>query len=212
MNTTNTKPTMFNTDVEYIEAETAWAKARCARITAERRLAESQKDYRRGTLGRKPNTETSEHQRQLPALWEKEHDLRENIDARIAVTTASGKILGIDVLVELHGLDAVGRTTLLMATLAGLSEELEDLFDAVAPAGFSSLMTPEHVWNFMELEFADRIPARQPFNPTAALLRESLVTIQFGHTITPRDVRCGHIEITQKCFDAVLGLEPTTMA
>ena len=197
----------FKNDVEYIEAEFHHVRARCARLAVERQIAEHAAEPTTHTVGLKTSTRAVELERQLGLLRETEDTLRADTDDRIAATTVSGKVLGIDGLVASLGLDRHERTVLLVTVLSALQEDTDDALGQVAPRGFCVQATaPETIWMFMGLDFAQRVNARSGFAPTAPLMREGILTISTGQTTTPRDLRTATLEVTQKGFDAVLGL------
>ena len=76
----------FKNDIEYIEAESAWVRARCARLDLERRAAEKLQDARREAIGTKPPTVVRECQRRLETLHATERNLRLEFDPRRAAT------------------------------------------------------------------------------------------------------------------------------
>lgn len=196
----------FANDIDYIEAEAAVVVAKSARIEAEH-LDEVREDRRRDTIGDKPSTANKERERKAVILKESEDRKRADLDARIEATKAAGKVLGIDALCVQYHLGAVERTTVLLSVMAALDEYLESAMGKTAPGTFCARLSPEIVWAYMQLTFAQRIEeGRQAFVATSPLLKNGLITLTMGRDATPYDLRSAGIGITQAAFDAVLGL------
>jgi hypothetical protein len=196
----------FKNDIEYIEAESAWVRARCARLDHERRVAEKLRDVRRETIGTKPPTVVREYQRRLEAFHETERNLRVELDFRLAATRTGGMALGLDTHAGDHGLGEVERVALLLSTLAALSDGDEDEIAKAGRTNFHGRGGPEVVWDFMGLSFADRIAARQVFLPTAPLVADGLLVLTVGNSDGPRELRCAYMDVTTTAFDTMLGL------
>lgn len=196
----------FKNDIEYIEAESVWVRARCARLDVERRVAEKLQDVRRETIGTKPATVVREYQRQLASLHETERNLRVGLDSRLAATRACGTVLGLDALCIEHSFGDVERVALLLGILAALSEGDEDEIAKAGPTNFRGRGGPEVVWDFMGLSFAQRVAARQVFLPTAPLLANGLMVLTVGHSDGPRELRCAYMDVTTTAFETTLGL------
>ena len=209
MTDTNAKIVEPLNDVEYLELEAKFLVAKAARAEAERGQAEGKTQTRRDTIGVKPTTASKDMERRIAALRDAEDQLRHQIDQRVAVTTATGKTLGIDALVTEFKLNAVERTAILLSTLVCLGQKYEDAINRVAEPAFSRSLSPQGLWSYLGLGFAERIAARACFQPTSPLLKHGLVTLTMGHSATPYELRECDIGITQMAFDRVLGLPAT---
>ncbi len=196
----------FKNDIEYIEAESAWVRARCARLDLERRAAEKLQDVRRETIGTKPPTVVREYQRRMETLHATERNLRVELDFRLAATRTGGMALGLDTLAGDHGLGEVERVALLLSTLAALSDGDEDEIAKAGRTNFHGRGGPEVVWDFMGLSFAERIAARQVFLPTAPLVADGLMVLTVGSSDGPRELRCSYMDVTTTAFETILGL------
>lgn len=196
----------FKNDIEYIEAESAWVRARCARLDLERRAAEKLQDVLRETIGTKPPTVVREYQRRLETLHATERNLRIELDFRLAATRTGGTALGLDALAGDHGLGEVERVALLLSTLAALSDGDEDEIARAGRTNFHGRGGPEVVWDFMGLSFAERITARQVFLPTAPLVADGLMVLTVGSSDGPRELRCSYMDVTTTAFETILGL------
>jgi hypothetical protein len=196
----------FPTDVHYLEAAAAHVVAKAARIAAEARW-EPRETGHTDTVGKQPSTYSKETDRRIVVLRAAEEQAKQELDAGLAVTQSAGIILGIDRVTKHYSLTEQERTTLLLATLAALAEELETAICSIGPASFGPQLAPEVVWVFMEYDFEQQVvEGRKAFLPTGSLLVHDLISLTIGRTATPSSVRSATIMVTQKGFDAVVGI------
>jgi len=197
----------FLNDIEYLESEVSWVRARCKRIEAERRLGEAEADQEaRGVIGSSTKTSGKELRRRLPTLRQAENELRNQIDARLAANRDRGPELGIEHLRLCHGLSEFERLLLLLAGVVALGTS-DDVLEGVNLRGFyGGSLSPATLWQFAELPLAGCIKSRLAFLPTAPLLACGLITLDIGVVSTPANLPTAHVEITASAFAAVLGI------
>lgn len=208
MTTKKSKPVPFHNDISYIEAESGWVRARCNRLKVEQEAAIAAAEPSRHAVGVRKTTASTDLERRLAAAKEAEDAFRAEVDSRMVATMdAGGHLLAIDDIVAKQGLDTQERTILLLTVLSALDESIEDTLNVIGTRGYCGQPTPEIVWLFMGLGFQYRIEARTAYLPTSRLVKAGLLTLTSGKTLTPRDLRYCNLEVTQKGFDAVLGLD-----
>ena len=210
MNTMTTKSTQhaepFADDVAYIADEGSLLLARAERMDLDRKMADAKEDNRRDTVGRRKSTHSSELQRQWSGAVEAEEKVRNDLERRIAATVASGKVLGLEALCRKYDLNAFERTVLVLAALVALDGKYETALGNVAHETFGSDVSPQAVWAYLEMDMAARIASRSAFSPSSALLKHGLVTMTWGRSASPYDLRSATVQIRQRAFDLIVGL------
>ena len=187
-------------DVAYFEAEGSLLLARAARMDIERRLSDAREDGRRDTVGRRKSTHSTELDRQWTTAVEAEERARTEAERRTATT------LGINALCEKYDLSPFERTVLVLAVLAALDVKYESAMGTIGHGSFASDPSPETLWRFMDMDLTARIASRVAFSPSAALLKHGLITMTWGQSATPCDLRGAPIHVRQRAFDVMLGL------
>jgi len=202
-----TTPQPFSSDLDYLEHEFGWIRAKAQRIAAERAAKEPNEDFRKQHVGETRMTGTLDAARRVPALKKAEEDARADIDHRLAASRAAGRILGLDALCTEHSLSAFERVVLLLGTLAAIGEKFGNFLDGVGRSGYwGGNLTPDVLWDFCESGLAERIESRKSFLPTAALIKNGLVCLQIGPTTTPANLATAYVEITSKAFAKIVGV------
>ena len=193
--------TTTNENIAFIEASGILLEARAARMEIERRLADSREETRRDTVGRRKSTHSTELDRQWTAAVEAEERARTDVERLTASTT-----LGINILAEKHGLNSLEKCVLTLCVLAALDNKYETAMGTIGHGSFSSDPSPETIWRFLDMDLAARIASRVVFSPSSALLKHGLITMTWGRSATPADLRCAHLQVRQRAFDLILGL------
>lgn len=193
--------TKTNENIAYIEAEGALLLARAARIDIERQLADAREETRRDTVGRRKSTHSTELDRQWTATVEAEERARTDVERLTACTT-----LGINALATKHDMNSLERCVLTLCVLAALDNKYETAMGTIGHGSFASDPSPETVWRFLDMDFAARIASRVAFAPSSALLKHGLITMTWGRSATPADLRCAHLQVRSGAFSTMLGL------
>lgn len=196
----------FANDVAYIAAEGAVLLARAARMDLDRRMADAKEDGRCDTIGRRKSTHASELERQWSAAVEAEEKARNDLEGRIAATVACGKVSGLEALCRKYDLNTFERTVLVLAALVALESKYETALGNVAHENFGSDVSPQAVWAYLEMDMAARIASRSAFAPSSSLLKHGLVTMTWGRSASPYDLRSATVQIRQQAFDLIVGL------
>ncbi len=200
-----TKP--YEGNLAYLEAELQWIEARCQRLGAQRKLAES--GVRAQAESSPFSSGVPESPRQLSTRLKRhradETRLREEIDARLVATRAAGEAPALDRFCALYRLDDFERTLLLLAIAPAFSRGFDDLYAVLTREEFSAGgPTVEAAFNFMEFGFADRILRRKVFGKTAALYSNDLMATM-GAMNGPEDLLQATVRVSARTFSFLLG-------
>jgi hypothetical protein len=190
----------FVADVAYIVAEGALLLARADRMEIERRLADAQEDGRRDTVGRRKSTHSTELDRQWTTAVETEERARTHVERLTAIPS-----LGINILAEKYGLNDLEKCVLTHCVLAALDNKYETAMGTIGHGSFASDPSPETIWRYLDMDPAARIASRVAFAPSSALLKHGLITMTWGRSATPADLRCALLQVRQRAFNLILG-------
>lgn len=209
---TTTPPQPFSNDAEYIDAELAHLKVRCAHISAEKsaevaRRQEDENDVHAHRPGRTPSREAKCRSLELER---EEERLRAEIDGRLAIhrTDGSRPKLGLDTLCEQGHLNDHERLILLAAAMSGVSQKLADdvlgelvsFYGALTVTDIISILEPQSV--------ADWLQYRHIFRPDASLRANGLIVLGAPHGAVGPDTLMGlDVRLTLPTF-AVLAGDP----
>ncbi|MBT3224009.1 MAG: ATP-binding protein, partial [Proteobacteria bacterium] len=197
------RPPRFESDLDYLESEVKWLKARIQRIAARRGLDEALGK----TLPQHPGMEipsADKARRRLVQAQRKESSLRREIDARLTSGRRARKPTALDRICKLYGLDTNARTVLLLACATGFSRQFEKYFGLLLEDNFG-ILTPEVAFAFLELSFADRIRYRAMFRKDAPLVANELLFVDAGTQRGPEDLLDTHLRIHARTFSYLVG-------
>lgn len=196
------RATPFTNDLEYIELELEWIKARCDLFDYRGRNAGPSSRRRWGdedelTPERLKRTirEKDKHQEELRAL----------INRRLQAHRESDRdMLRIDQLVQKCGLNDFHRSTLLLALGPCFSKQFGDCFEHVGDR--YSCLNVETIFSFFEFSFNERIDRRSEFSSQSPLVIHELIDLEFRRRYEgARDILDATIEIDNRTFSYLIG-------
>jgi hypothetical protein len=200
----------FEDDIEFLAAgEIPWARARSKRIGVQRELHQAEDEILplRGVVGTARTPKPDELRRYFAIIQHEEDGLRRDIDARLALNRSGGPTLGLDALCAEYGLGVFERTLLLLAVLPALGEDIFSVLDPATARGYmGSLLCPEHIWQYLEMNVEERIKSRLALLPTAPLLGAGLITLDIGRSASPASIADARIEITSAAFAKIVSI------
>lgn len=135
-----------------------------------------------------------------------ETDLREALDARLAVHRSSGAFeLGLDKLARVHRLDDFERGVVLLAAAPAVSRSFERLFGAL-DGERHGVLTVDVAFTFFGLGVTDRIERRVAVGPRGRLVSADLVEMSYcGRSPLPKDLLGVEIALRPRAFSVLLG-------
>ena len=198
----------YGSDLEYIEDELEWIELRCKRIITKRLVSDLVADDEAGVYY---NQSYYHHDQSLDALIAKRDSLEKQerhkrfmIDGRLAATRSEGRMVALDELVELYGLDNFDRTIVLLAASVTFSRRFQQMYGRIWD-GYEALVV-ETVFSFCELPFSERITHFKRFSAAGSLFRNELVTLNLGARIyAPQELLDAQIRISNRTFDFIVG-------
>ena len=215
---TTTAPSPFEGDAEYLEAEFAWLRVRCARLTADRHGLDSERGGGRSngrSYGQLALVEADESRRRAAALAADEQRLRTSLDARLALHRADPAAvpLGLDVACAEHGLGPRARLVLiaLCVPAAGGQELMDAVFDELGITIFTGL-TVEAVTTILKADgLRKRLELLDLFRHDGPLVTPGLVVVDFcAKLVTPEDVFPARVSLTGAAFRTLTGTRPVS--
>jgi len=195
------------TDLAYIEDELEWVSLRCERLGLERRRDATPEDRLRahgGAYVQEARVEPHVFAARIAEMRLREDEARATLDARLVAHRSAGRELGLDRMVQAHGLDAFERTVLLLAAGPCVSRRFERLYAHLEGERHQSL-TVDVAFSFAGLSAADRIAHRGALGPRGRLVLDDLIDMRFGVSPSPKDLLATDIELRGRTFSFLLG-------
>ena len=153
----------------------------------------------------------------LAALTAHEEVLKADLDSRLAAhrSDPAARQLALDGIVAAHKLAEEERTILLTSFCFALSEDLSNFAFGDVGTGYGGNGSVEFYCRLLGAEnSADRVRARNLFQPESRLIRAGLIRIETmrNRDLQPEDLLWCRVEITQAGFDAMFAgdTEPGT--
>lgn len=203
-------PSLWDSDLAYLQSELMWIDARCQRIALERRLSGDARRARVNPFGRvhddnDDDVDPATLMSRLHAARRKELSLRSTLDGRLEQHRIQGQPLALDRLAAAHALSPLERQTLLLAAAPCVARRFEQLYASIEFEDQASL-TVDAVLTFAELTFEERVRERVTFGPRGRLVQKDLVDIAFGgrHS-SPKDLLGTEITIRGRTLSFLLG-------
>ncbi len=200
----------FEDDLDYMQAELDWLKARCERFYYLTRLNETSSSHTRRGWRHRGEDELSplDIEARYNGLLAEELKLREQLNLRLAAHRAKGSFtLALDALCERCCLNDFQRTTLIITSATSFTNEFESVF--------ARLMGEEHghhspdvemLFRFFELNFKERIDYRSEFASTSPLIQSDLVHLDIHRRYrATKDLLTANVEIDQRAFSYIIG-------
>ena len=203
------RATPFANDLEYIEMELEWLKARCEWF-----------DYKGRTVNNPPRRRWMEDDEELltPSRLKQvikskkttELKIRNEINRRLqAHRTSSLPQLRIDLLCEKCALNDFHRTILILALAPCFSKQLADCFEHVGDR--YSALSVETIFTYFEFSFVERIEYRSEFATSSPLVTNELLDLDFRRRYEgARDLLDATIEIDNRTFSYLIGRDELT--
>jgi len=198
----------YRDDLTYLDEELHWIETHCRCLVTRKKLAAASNKVDDFDFASDRYNEDDPRQlkKRLKVLQADADDLREHIDGRLVAHREAGKSLALDAICEEYELDGFERTVVLLAAAPAFSRRFDEIYGETDSKGYSSGLTVEVVFEFMELPFAERIDRRAAFAPGAKLVGCDLIKVEWGHRYTsPKDLLGTDIDITPRTFAAILG-------
>jgi len=209
MPTLNPRP--YANSIDHLRDEVeGWVTARCHHLAAKKELAEAEvpPTGNISVVGRGEATATEELRRRIVQLAVAEANVRAEIDARIAVTEATGIDLCLVRTCRDHGLDDVERACLLLTLVQTVGVYAVEPLERVGPYGFGiGDICPDLLARYCELPFSEKVGLRLRFGAEGRLVRAGLVVVDVGRTAYPADWPSASLKLTTKGFNALTGLQ-----
>lgn len=194
-------------DFDYLEAETAWVRAKCVRIATTMK-AERDAERPAGLASAENGGLDTDVKQQIDRLAAREDDLRNAIDARLQVTRAAGVELGFDALLTEFDADEIDRVIILLPTLPALGFEIGQILGEIAALGFAMMsITPETLAIFCGLDLAGRIDLRRRLGPTGKLVKGGVVAVDLPRSEQVQDFPAASVYIQPAAFRQIVGLD-----
>ena len=201
--------TLFETDLQHLQAEHHWLDLRSRRIATERILRDRSEGEKRRSRGYYGNDDdelpATVLRRRRTSLKKEERKARADIDASLAEHLRQDRPLAIQRLADLYGLDDFERMVLLLATGPALDRRFEALIergDDLCGGG----LTVDTTFVFAELDLTARVDHRRAFTAQAPLRAHDLVSVNIGGRYSsPEDLLTASVSITGRALDLLLG-------
>ncbi len=203
--------TPFESDLEYLQEELEWVELRCKRIVTQRRFDKVPGDEDFGDDEHDGATGIESYY--LPAgyftgrledMVTDEVRQRWEVDQRRRLTV--DRSLSLDRLCQLRELDDFERVVLILSCATSVSRRFQGLFGSLVRQRSSSL-TPEVVFEFMEMPLAERIMRRTVFSPRARLMKNDLIMMaMYGRHLSTEDMLNMEVDIPQPTFNYIMGI------
>ena len=193
----------FESDLEYIEMELEWLKARCEWFDYKGRNASS--STRRRWMDDEDTLTPARLKQVVASKKSVETKTRNEINRRLQAHRASDyPQLRLDTLVEKCGLSDFHRTVLLLAIAPCFSKQFGDCYEHVGDR-YSSLNV-ETIFTFFEFSFFERIDYRTEFATSSPLVSNELLDLDFRRRYEgARDLLDATIEIDNRTFSYLIG-------
>ena len=204
---TPSAPTLFASDLDYLQLEHHWMDLRSRRLAAERAVVDREEGRNRRPTrwghGDDEEPSAATLKRRLPRMRREERAQRDRIDARLGLHLEQNRPIAIQRLATLHGLDEFERLVLLLATGPALERRFERLFERVDEVGG---LTVDTAFTFAEFDLQGRVARRQAFGANGALRSHDLVQVHIpGRYSAPDDLLSAAVSISGRALDLLLG-------
>ena len=207
--TEESKAKGYTSDLEYLEDELKWIRARAVRIRIEqmlRRVTGGQTAHRsRGWQDPEKAPSPAALRTRVKQVLARETTARTLIDTRLAQGASDGFIPALDRLCQLHSLTSLDRIVLLLAAAPILDRSYDDLVGALSRHGEGSNVTIEAALAFADLGLAERLEAYRRFAPQAPLIAHDLIVNRRNQIETPRDLIDVDLDLPSRTFELMVG-------
>jgi SpoVK/Ycf46/Vps4 family AAA+-type ATPase len=199
----------FQNDLEYIELELEWIKARCDWFNYKKRTISNQ-PRRRWIEDDDENLTPSRLNKAINSKKKAEQTLRKAINRRLQAHRASdSQQLRIDTLSEKCGLNDFHRTILILALAPCFSKQFADYYEHVGDR--YSALSVETIFTYFEFSFVERIEYRSEFSTISPLITNELLDLDFRRRYEgARDLLDATIEIDNRTFSYLIGRDELT--
>ena len=194
----------FLNDLEYIELELEWIKARCDWFDRKNRTRPQTQSSRRRWMDEDDSMSRDQLRQQVKEKKAVELKLRRSINCRLQAHRASPHPrLRLDELSMKCELNDLHRTILILALSPCFSKEFNDCFEHVGDR-YSSLSV-DTIFAFFEFTFYERIEHRVVFSSASPLVRDELLDLDFRRRYEgARDLLDATIEIDNRTFSYLI--------
>ena len=202
------KPKPFANDLEAMQSLMHWVEARCRSLAMAKKTRASGDDddgifpFKRKKEKRLTSSEIHER---LGSLKGVEDEVLAELEKRMAINRKQGQPLAINKLVEMHGLDDFEKTVVLLAAAPVFSARFNELYDSICGDHFSGGLTPEMVFEFLELDFGARIKRRKHLATKSRLISNDIITLDLHSRFTPEDLLLSTLKISARTFSFLVG-------
>ena len=200
----------FSNDLEYIEMELEWIKARCDWFDFNSRSSHRNSSARRRWMD-DDETLSPEHLRSTIKDKKKaETKIRQEINRRLQAHRESQKTtLRLDELCEKCGLSDLHRTILILALAPCFSKQFNDCFEHVGDR--YATLSVDTIFSYFEFSFYERIEHRAEFSSSSPLVSNELLDLDFRRRYEgARDLLDATIEIDNRTFSYLIGRDELT--
>lgn len=206
-------PQPYADDLDYLQAEVEWVVARCRRIGLQRALdkavgRDDGEAFVRAMASADGDAPVAMLRRRLARFLRNERHVRADVDARLAVTRAAGRVLALDRMCDLHGLGDIERQILLVAAVPAVSRVLSEALDSCEWSGCASgCLSVDGVLTFVGAESADRVRFRDLFRRHASIVKNDLIRLDFPGTriLHPEDLLGSNVRLATRTFAIMTG-------
>lgn len=202
--------TPFTSDLDHLQAEIEWMKARCMWLGARRQLRNAEQRHILGIDDEKLSAKEIKRlttQRDDFQVFDRE--LRARIDERLVSTARTGHELKLHALVTSLGLSSLERDTVLLAMGFALSSSFKHYLGRIAQEeGWSHLASPtvDVLFNFADLDTVERVRQRHLFARSGSLLTHEIISLESSRrSLEPHELGEAEFRITKEAFDHLLG-------
>ena len=199
----------FDSDLEYIEMELEWIKARCDWFNYKDRTVSSRS--RRSWMDDDEEMLTPSRLKQvIKNKKNAELKIRNEINRRLQAHRMSDRPeLRIDTLSKKCGLNDFHRSTLVLAIAPCFSKQFGECFEHVGDR-YSGLSV-ETIFTYFEFTFFERIEYRSEFANSSPIVSNELLDLDFRRRYEgARDLLDATIEIDNRTFSYLIGRDELT--
>jgi SpoVK/Ycf46/Vps4 family AAA+-type ATPase len=205
----NPTPVLYQTDLDYLQAEHHWFDLLSRRLATERYLRNRSEGEKRRTRGFYSSDDeelpVTVLRRRRTTLRKEEQKVRAEVDARLAEHLRVDQPLAIQRLCAMYQLDDFERTVLLLATGPALDRRFEALIERADDQSGGALSV-DTTFVFAELDLTARVERRRAFTAQASLRAHDLVNVHIGGRYSsPEDLLTASLSITGRALDLLLG-------
>ena len=198
----------FEDDLDYMQAELDWLRARCESFYYRNRLNDTMlsapRRHWRHREEEMSQLDLEAHHRDLVAT---EHKLREQLNLRLAAHRMKGSFtLALDALCERCGLNDFHRTVMLITSATSFTNEFESAFGRLMGDEHSHSPDVEMLFRFFDLSFKERIDYRAEFAAQGMLIQHDLIHLDIHRRYrATKDLLTANVEIDQRAFSYIIG-------